>query len=148
VRLDFNNRLAGKTLKYKYKITEKPTKPKEVVELLLKMTYGTPDGFEIEHHGKDYTIKLADACKYDQKWLLTKYRVVTDLREVLGAEKISFIEEYAKPEKKEPEAEKKEEPKKDEPKKDEPKKEEKPEEAPKKVEARAPEELSEEDRKI
>jgi FKBP-type peptidyl-prolyl cis-trans isomerase 2 len=148
VRLDFNNRLAGKTLKYKYKITEKPTKPKEVVELLLKMTYGTADGFEIEHHGKDYTIKLADACKYDQKWLLTKYRVVTDLREVLGAEKISFIEEYAKPEKKEPEAEKKEEPKKDEPKKDEPKKEEKPVEAPKTVEARAPEELSEEDRKI
>jgi hypothetical protein len=139
VRLDFNNRLAGKTLKYKYKITEKPTKPKEVVELLLKMTYGTADGFEIEHHGKDYTIKLADACKYDQKWLLTKYRVVTDLRDVLGAEKISFIEEYAKPEKKEPE--------KEEPKKDEPKKEEKPEEVPKKEDARAPEELSEEDRK-
>lgn len=132
VRLDFNNRLAGKTLRYKYKITEKPTKPNEIVRLILKMSYGTSDGFEVEHHGKDFKLKLPDQCKYDQKWLLAKYRVVTDLREVLGAETVSFIEEYAKPvEKKQPEE----------------KKEEKKPEEPPKAEERAPEELTEEDRK-
>ena len=135
VRLDFNNRLAGKTLKYKYKVVEKPTNPAEITKLLLKMAYGSSDGFEIEHHGKNYKIKLADACKYDQRWLLAKYRLVSDLREVAGAETISFIEEYAKPEKKEAE-EKKEKP--SEEKKEAPK-----EKAPEK----APEELSEEDRK-
>lgn len=140
VRLDFNNRLAGRTLKYKYRIVEKPTKPAEVVKLLLKMSYGSHEGFEIEHHNKDFKIKLPDACKYDQKWLLTKFRFVTDMRDVLSAETISFIEEYTKPEKKE-EIQKKEEgaPEK------------KPEEAKapkeKAPKEKAPEELSEEDRK-
>ncbi len=136
VRIDFNNRLAGRTLKYKYKITEKPTKPVDVVKLLLKMSYGTSDGFDIEHHGKAYKIKLPDACKYDQRWLLTKFRLVTDLREVAGAETVSFIEEYEKPEKKEEEAEKKIE------KKVEKAVEEK-KEAPRE---KAPEELTDEDR--
>jgi FKBP-type peptidyl-prolyl cis-trans isomerase 2 len=143
VRVDFNNRLAGRTLRYKYKVVEKPTKPVDVVKLLLKMAYGTADGFEIEHHGKNFKIKLSDSCKYDQRWMLAKYRLVTDLREVAGAETISFIEEYEKPKKEEaekkeaPEAKKAEEPKKETPmekKAEEPKKE------------KAPEELSEEER--
>jgi FKBP-type peptidyl-prolyl cis-trans isomerase 2 len=134
VRVDFNNKLAGRTLKYKYKITEKPTKPVEVAKLLLKMSYGSSDGFDIEHHGKVYEIKLPDACKYDQRWLLTKFRLVTDLREVAGAETVSFIEEYAKPEKKE-ETEKQEE------------KEKVPEEKKEAPREKAPEELTEEDRK-
>lgn len=141
VRLDFNNRLAGKTLRYKYKVVEKPSKPSEIVNLLLKMAYGTSEGFEVEHHGKNFKIKLADACKYDQRWLLAKYRLVSDLREVAGAETISFIEEYTKPEKKAEEkpAEKGEASEKKEP----------PEErAPEKAEPeRAPEELTEEDRR-
>ncbi len=149
VRVDFNNKLAGRTLKYKYKIVEKPTKPKEIVKLLLKMAYGSSDGFDIEHEGEDFRIKLAESCKYDQRWMLAKYRLVTDLREVLGAENISFVEEYEKPQKKEPEEKKEEkaEPEaKPEAKPEEKKPEEKtPEEAPK-VE-RAPEELTEEDRK-
>jgi len=131
VRLDFNNRLAGRTVRYKYKVVEKPSKPVDVVKLLLKMSYGTNEGFEVEHHGKNYKIKLSDSCKYDQRWILAKYRVVTDLREVLGAETITFLEEYEKPQKKDaPEAEKKEE----------------KTEAPAKKE-KAPEELTEDDRK-
>ncbi len=145
VRVDFNNRLAGRTLKYKYKVVEKPSKPVDVVKLLLKMSYGTADGFDIEHHGKDFKIKLSDSCKYDQRWMLAKYRLVTDLREVAGADTISFIEEYEKPKKEE--AEKKEPP--EEKKDEEPKKKEAPEakkdEGPRKE--KAPEELSEEERK-
>jgi len=141
VRLDFNNRLAGRTLRYKYKIVEKPTKPIDVVKLLLKMSYGSPEGFDIEHHGKNFKVKLPDACKYDQKWLLTKFRFVTDMREVLGAETITFLEEYAKPEKKE--EEKKEEAAPEKKPAEEKKAEDKKPEVPK---GKAPEELSEEDR--
>ena len=131
VRLDFNNRLAGRTLKYKYKIIEKPSKPTEVAKLLLRMAYGTADGFDIEHSGKNYNIKLSDTCKYDQRWMLAKYRYVSDLREIAGAETISFVEEYAKPEKKEEGKEEKVSKEKEE----EPKTE------------KAPEELTDEDRK-
>jgi FKBP-type peptidyl-prolyl cis-trans isomerase 2 len=170
VRVDFNNRLAGRTVKYKYKIIEKPTKMQELVKLLLKMSYGSSEGFDVEHHDKDFKLKLPDACKYDQKWLITKFRFITDMRDVLGAETVSFIEEYVKPEKKE-ETEKKEEraPEKkakkapEEAPKDTPKetpkeatKEKVPEKVPKdvpkvkvpeKAPEKAPEELSEEDRK-
>jgi len=143
VRIDFNNKLAGRNIKYKYKVVEKPTKPVEIVKLLLKMSYGTDDGFEIEHHGKNLKIKLSDSCKYDQRWMLAKYRLITDLRDVLGAETISFIEEYEKPQKKE-EEEKKEE-KAEEKAAEKAPEEKKPEEAPKAE--RAPEELTDEDRK-
>jgi len=135
VRVDFNNRLAGRTLKYKYKIIEKPSKPAEIAKLLLKMAYGTADGFDIENKGKDYNIKLSDTCKYDQRWMLAKYRFVSDLRDIAGAETISFVEEYAKPEKKEDAKEEGKEEKVSKEKEEEPKSE------------KAPEELSEEDRK-
>jgi FKBP-type peptidyl-prolyl cis-trans isomerase 2 len=152
VRVDFNNRLAGRTVKYKYKILEKPTKPQEIVKLLLKISYGSSEGFDVEHHNKDFKIKLPDACKYDQKWLITKFRFITDMRDVLGAETVSFIEEYVKPEKKE-ETEKKEEgapEKKEEITEEAPKEAPKakaPENVPEKAPEKAPEELSEEDRK-
>ncbi len=137
VRLDFNNRLAGRTLRYKYKIMEKPTEPVEIVKHLLKISYGSTEGFDIEHHGKSFKIKVSDACKFDPRWMVAKSRFVTDLREIAGAEIVDLVEEYVKP------AEKKEEPKKEE-------KEAKPEEdkkvAPEKDD-RAPEELTEEDRK-
>jgi FKBP-type peptidyl-prolyl cis-trans isomerase 2 len=135
VRIDFNNKLAGRSLKYKYKVVEKPTEKKEIVEQVLKMAYGTNEGFEVEHHGANFKIKLPDSCKYDQKWFIAKYRVVTDLREVLAADTVSFIEEYAKPEKK---AEEKPADKPAEKKADKP-----ADEA-----SKAPEELSEEDRKV
>ena len=140
VRIDFNNKLAGRTLKYKYKIVEVPSKPKDIAELLLKMSYGTFEGFDVHHHGKGYKITLPDACKYDQKWLLTKYRIVTDLRDVLEAETVSFVEEYTKPKTK------------DEPEEEASQVEaEKPEAAADEKEAeteeeRAPEELTDEDR--
>lgn len=145
VRLDFNNRLAGKTLRYKYKVVEKPSKPTEIAKLLLKIAYGTSDGFEIEHHGKNYRIKLSDSCKYDQRWLLAKYRLVTDLREVLGAETISFVEEYAKPEKREEPKEPLQEGEQQEKRGHEASEEQKGVEAS--PAPRAPEELTEEDRK-
>ncbi|MEM2890930.1 MAG: peptidylprolyl isomerase [Thermoplasmata archaeon] len=136
VRLDFNNRLAGRTLRYRYKIVEKPTKPTEIVKLLIRSAYGTSEGFEVEHHGKDFRIKLSDSCKYDQRWMIAKYRLLTDLREVLDADRISFVEEYERP-KKEQREEGKEEGRPSEP----------VESQEKKSEERAPEELTEEDRR-
>ncbi|MDH3366056.1 MAG: peptidylprolyl isomerase [Thermoplasmata archaeon] len=139
VRIDFNNKLAGRTLKYKYKLVNKPSKPKEIAELLLKMSYGTAEGFDVHHHGQDYKVTLPDACKYDQKWLLAKYRVVTDMRDVLDAETVSFIEEYTKPKPKEEEPQIEAE--EIEPKADDRKAEAEAEDGEK-----APEEISDEDR--
>jgi len=101
VRVDFNNKLAGRSLKYKYKIVSEPETAQDKLNAVLKMDYGTTDGFSAEFDEKKAVVKMPDVCKYDQKWLLSKYRVVSDLRELLDIETIQFIEEYAKAEKKE-----------------------------------------------
>jgi len=100
VRVDFNNKLAGRSLKYKYKIVSEPDTAQDKLNAVLKMDYGTTDGFSAEFDEKKAVVKMPDVCKYDQKWLLSKYRVVSDLRELLDLETIQFIEEYAKAEKK------------------------------------------------
>jgi len=101
VRVDFNNRLAGRTLKYKYKVVSEPKTPQELLSAVLKMDYGNAEGFTGEFSEKKAVIKLPDVCKYDQRWLLSKYRVIGDLRDLLDLDVIQFVEEYVKAEKKE-----------------------------------------------
>ncbi|WP_019177277.1 peptidylprolyl isomerase [Methanomassiliicoccus luminyensis] len=96
VRVDFNRRLAGKNLKYHFKVLSKTEGDEEKVKSILEMDYGTTEGFGITVDGKDVSIVLPDVGKYDQKWMLAKYRVVADLREALGALNVRFIEEYVK----------------------------------------------------
>lgn len=111
VRVDYNNPLAGKTLRYKYTIVDKAETPEDKISIILEMDFGRNDDFEITTDKDDVKIKLPDVCKYDQLWLIAKYKVVNDLREYAGFKKIRFIEEYVKKEeeKKEEGGEEKEE---------------------------------------
>ncbi len=106
VRVDFNRRFAGRSLKYKFRITCKLEDINEKMLALVQMDYGTADGFVPSVENEIVSIVLPDVCKYDQKWLLAKYKIVADLREALGAKTVRFVEEYIKKEE-----EKKEEPK-------------------------------------
>ena len=98
VRVDFNRPLAGKDLKYKFTIISKVEGDEEKVKAILDMDYGTSEGFEIIVEDKVISLVLPDVCKYDQKWILAKYRVVADLREAMDASNVRFIEEYVKAE--------------------------------------------------
>ena len=100
-RVDYNNPLAGKTLKYKYKVVEKAQGVEDKVSIILEMDFGRKDDFEIKTQDDTVEIKLPDVCKYDQLRLIAKYKVVNDLREYAGLMKIRFIEEYLKKEKEE-----------------------------------------------
>lgn len=98
VRVDFNRPLAGKELKYKFTVVSKIEGDEEKVKAVLDMDYGTSEGFEVTVEDKVISIVLPDVCKYDQKWLLAKYRIVADLREAMSATNVRFIEEYVKAE--------------------------------------------------
>ena len=98
VRVDFNRPLAGKELKYKFTVVSKVEGDEEKVKAVLDMDYGTSEGFEVTVEDKVISIVLPDVCKYDQKWLLAKYRIVADLREAMNATNVRFIEEYVKAE--------------------------------------------------
>src|SRR5881409_1110511 len=106
VRVDFNNPLAGKTLKYVVKATRKAKTPDERVRAIIDMDYGLADQFKIDLKGGSAEINLPDVCKTDEKWFVSKFRVVADLRELSDLKTIRFVEEYEKKEAKaEPKAE-------------------------------------------
>jgi len=98
VRVDFNNPLAGKTLKYVVKATRKAKTPEERVRAVIDMDYGLADQFKLDLKGGSAEIHLPDVCKTDEKWFVSKFRVVADLRELSDLKTIRFIEEYEKKE--------------------------------------------------
>ncbi|MEM0448642.1 MAG: peptidylprolyl isomerase [Methanomassiliicoccales archaeon] len=108
VRVDFNRRYAGRTLKYKFKVVARIDDPAEKALAIIEMDYGTKDNFSVSIEGDTYTIVLPDVCKYDQKWMIAKYKVVADLREGLKARVIRFVEEYIKADEEKKAEEKKE----------------------------------------
>jgi FKBP-type peptidyl-prolyl cis-trans isomerase 2 len=106
VRVDFNNPLAGKTLKYVVTPVRKAKTPEERVRAVIEMDYGLGEQFKIHLKDGKAEIQLPDVCKTDEKWFVSKFRVVADLRELTELKTIRFLEEYEKKETKpEPAAE-------------------------------------------
>jgi len=133
VRVDFNNPLAGRTVKYAFKAVRKATTPEERIRAILDMDYGLPDQFKIDLKDDVAEIRLPDLCKTDEKWFVSKFRVVADLRELSGLRVIRFLEEYEKkPEPKPEEKPKAEAPKEAAPAEEAPKTE-KPKPRPRKA---------------
>jgi FKBP-type peptidyl-prolyl cis-trans isomerase SlyD len=98
VRVDFNRRFAGTTLKYEFTVLDKIEGEEDKVLAICEMDYGTDEGFRATVTADKVTLYLPDVCKYDQKWLLSKYKIVADLREVFGAVNVELVEEYLKKE--------------------------------------------------
>lgn len=98
VRVDFNNPLAGKTLKYVFNVARKAKTPEERVRAVIDMDYGLGEQFKIHLEDGVAEIQLPDLCKTDEKWFVSKFRVVADLRELSELRTIRFLEEYEKKE--------------------------------------------------
>ena len=97
VRIDYNHKLAGKTLRYKYKVVGKPEGPEEIARAIIAMNYGREDEFELEMEGDDgIIITLPDVCKYDPNWTLAKLRLVNDMREIANMVTVTMREVYVK----------------------------------------------------
>ncbi|MCK5547961.1 MAG: FKBP-type peptidyl-prolyl cis-trans isomerase, partial [Thermoplasmata archaeon] len=98
IRIDFNNPLAGKTLKYKYKVVKKAEEYDEKVRDIIHMDYGMGDEFGVTISGEDAEILMPDVCKYDPNWAPSKFKIVSDLRDIINIKKVRFVEEYVKKE--------------------------------------------------
>lgn len=96
VRVDFNNPLAGKTVKYVFKVTKKAATPEDRIHAILDMDYGLAEQFTIDLKGETLEVKVPDLCKTDEKWFVSKFRVVADLRELTDLRTMRFVEEYEK----------------------------------------------------
>jgi len=107
VRVDFNDPLAGKTLKYDYTVHRKAVTPEERALGIVEADFGSSAGFAASVKGETLDLTLSEMCKYDCRWFTLKYKVVSDMRQMLGLATINFIEQYVK--KEEPKEEVKEE---------------------------------------
>lgn len=103
VRVDFNNKLAGRTLKYKYKITSSAEKIDEKIMSIIEIHYGSTDDFTFNQHDDFTEIIIPDVCKFDQRWYLVKHRIATDLQKYADITVVRFTEEYKKKEEDAPE---------------------------------------------
>ena len=96
VRVDYNNPLAGKTLQYTFTIKAIADSPEEKLRAVIEMDYGLPEEFKVSIDAEGATVLLPDICKTDERWFVSKFRVIADVREVLGLPKVRFVEEYVK----------------------------------------------------
>ena len=96
VRIDFNNPLAGKTVKYVFKVTKKASTPEDRIRAILDMDYGLAEQFKVQLKDDVLEVKVPDLCKTDEKWFVSKFRVVADLRELTDLHVMRFVEEYEK----------------------------------------------------
>ena len=125
VKVDFNNSLAGKDLIYRFIVRDVVEDATEKAKAVVKMYVGTFEGFEFAIKADKVTVTLPELVKFDQSWPIVRFRVVSDLRKVLGVDTVEFLEVWASVEKKE-KAEKKAEKKAEEKPKAEKKAEAKP----------------------
>ena len=98
VRVDFNRRFAGASLKYEFTVLDMVEGDEDKVMAICEMDYGTNEGFRATITADKVVLYLPDVCKYDQKWLLTKYKIVADLREAFEGVTVELVEEYLKKE--------------------------------------------------
>jgi len=99
VRVDFNHRLASKTLRYKYKVVAVPKAPEERVKAIIGMNYGRQEEFQLALEGGDsVTLTLPDVCKYDPNWTIAKLRVVSGLSEFAAMKTVVMREVCVKKE--------------------------------------------------
>jgi FKBP-type peptidyl-prolyl cis-trans isomerase 2 len=94
VRVDTNHDLAGKALRYEYTVRDVVDDEAGKVQAVLDNIFG-PDGAKATVHGDHVTVDVPDQVKFDQNWMMAKFRVVADLRTVTGKTKaIKLVETF------------------------------------------------------
>ena len=92
-RIDYNHPMAGKTLKYSFKIVKVVEGKEEKVAALLESNTGHSD-FGVTFDGYDLNIVIPQTMLFDTNAAMMKFRLVTVLRDAVDCGKVSFIEEH------------------------------------------------------
>ena len=86
VRVDTNHDLAGKALRYDYTVRDVIADEAGKVQAVLDNIFG-PNGAKATVNKDDVTVEVPDQVKFDQNWMMAKFRVVADLRNVTDKKK-------------------------------------------------------------
>ena len=95
VKVDFNSPLAGHDLTYKFTVSEPIDDPIEKAKAIIETEFGSSDGFEFEITDDKVAITVSDMAKFNQNWVMARFKIVGDMRSVFGIDKVEFIEVWA-----------------------------------------------------
>ena len=90
-RIDYNHQMAGKKLKYSFKVVKVVEGKDEQVMALLESNTGHSD-FGVSFDGDDLNIVLPQTMLFDTNAAMMKFRLVTIIRDAVECGKVSFIE--------------------------------------------------------
>jgi len=96
VVIDFNHPLAGKSIKYKFKIAEKIDNEIDKIKAIIELNYNKDLEKFIIEVGDSITITVPDSAKIDENWLIAKFGIVGEIREYVGNKDIVLKEVYLK----------------------------------------------------
>jgi FKBP-type peptidyl-prolyl cis-trans isomerase SlyD len=98
VTVDFNSPLAGKTVNYEYTIEKLLETETEKIQGLLALYTGMRD-LEVEIADGTAKIYTPTGLTFNQRWLMAKNRVASELFKYIGLKEVQFIEKLtAEPE--------------------------------------------------
>ena len=93
VRVDMNHPLAGKTVIYEYNIEKLLDDEVEKIQGLFSLYTGLQD-LDVEVSNGTATIITPAMLSYNQRWLMSKSRVATEIIENVGVEEVLYEEKY------------------------------------------------------
>jgi FKBP-type peptidyl-prolyl cis-trans isomerase 2 len=96
-RVNFNSPLAGETLNYEYTIDSQIENREEKIAAILRMYTGK----DIEHKIEDgkVLVEVPKDFAFNQRWILAKGAIASQLQELEGINEVVFQETYKKEEK-------------------------------------------------
>lgn len=96
VWIDTNSPLAGRTTKYTFKVDEVIEGAEAQAKALLEMEYKNEAGFafEVSDEGKTVSILVPEQAKYDQRFIIAKFRIAHHIGRYTDIDKVRFIEEF------------------------------------------------------
>lgn len=94
VWVDTNSPLAGRKVKYRFRVEETIDDEAEKVAALLEHAYRRGTEFKVDIQDKRADVTVPENVKYDRQWPLVKFRVAHELGAHTNLEKVRFIEEY------------------------------------------------------
>lgn len=92
-RVDFNHPLAGKDVTYEYTIEKKIEDDLEKINGLLSLYTGMDD-LEAEINDNIGIITIPASLTYNQRWLMAKSRVASELIANIGLDEVHYVEKY------------------------------------------------------
>ncbi|MCL5963921.1 MAG: FKBP-type peptidyl-prolyl cis-trans isomerase, partial [Candidatus Thermoplasmatota archaeon] len=95
VRIDFNNKYSGKTMKFKMKIIKRIDNNIDKMRFIIEHYYSNPDDFVIDFKDDNLIMKIPERAWQDHDWFDAKVKIISSYREFVDKEgRITIIEEH------------------------------------------------------